>query len=104
MKKGYLKFVPVLLMVFLLPCACLGGNARPAEITAVGTVQKQGITTYMYGTHVLKDESGKTLYALTSDRVDLDRYVGRKVTVRGDLVGGYPVDGGPPYLRVAAVE
>jgi hypothetical protein len=104
--KRYLKFLVVILMLaMVLPCAGFGaGSDSPGEITASGTVRKQGISTYMYGTHVLLDDNGKTLYALRSDSVDLDRYIGRKVTVKGDLVKGYPVDFGPRYLNVKYIE
>ena len=54
-------------------------------VTAVGTIKKQGFTSYMYGTHVLADSDGKTLYALKSESIDLDLYVGGKVTIRAHL-------------------
>jgi len=104
--KGYLKFlVIILILVTVLPCAGFGASSgTTGEITASGTVRKQGITTYMYGTHVLLDGNGKTLYALRSDSIELDKYVDRKVTVKGDLVKGYPVGFGPEYLEVKAIE
>jgi hypothetical protein len=58
----------------------------------------------MYGTHVLKDDNEKTLYALKSDNIKLDVFVDLYVTVKGDLISGYPVDGGPDYLNVKAIE
>ncbi len=58
----------------------------------------------MYGTHILLDDSGKTLYALKSDTINLDNFNNKKATVKGDLVEGYPVDGGPDYLNVKSVE
>lgn len=57
----------------------------------------------MYGTHVLTDDKGKTLYALRS-RIDLDKYISRKVIVKGYLVTGYPTDSGPDYLNVRSVK
>src|SRR5262245_10517826 len=48
-------------------------------VTAEGVIQKQGMTTYQYGTHVLKDSNKKTLYALTSKSQKLDTYVGKQV-------------------------
>ena len=62
------------------------------EIT--GTLQKQGITYYMYGTHVI---SG---YALRSDLVSLDDFINLNVTIIGYKIDGYPVDGGPVYIEV----
>ena len=80
------------------------GVQAPALITSVGIVKKQGMTSYMYGTHVLVNENGRTLYALKSDRINLDSYVGKKVTVSGELVPGYPVENGPNYLSVGSVR
>ena len=99
--------VPAFLLALLLIFPLTGRGEReqpPAEVTATGVVRKQGITTYMYGTHVLADDRGRTLYALRSGVVDLDRFVGHEVTVRGSLVPGYPVDFGPDYLEVKRVE
>ena len=71
------------------PCDIISGLC---EIT--GTLQKQGITYYMYGTHVI---SG---YALRSDLVSLDDFIDRNVTITGHKINGYPVDGGPVYIEV----
>lgn len=75
----------------------------PPDVTAeaTGVVKKQGTTGYMYGTHVLV--GGKT-YALKSDTIDLDRYVGKKVTVSGKLLRGYPISGGPEFMNVDRVR
>ena len=79
-----------------------GAETSAEKVTASGTIKKQGVTSYMYGTHVLVNETGKTLYALKSHRVDLDVYVGKRVTVCGELVDGYPIDNGPSYLDVSS--
>lgn len=57
----------------------------------------------MYGTHILVNDTGKTLYALKSANINLDKYIDKKVTVNGDLIAGYPVEGGPDYLNVQAI-
>lgn len=102
----------MLLMVFAVS-AVLGsalctsaapGPAAHSQVAATGIVEKQGITTYMYGTHVLVNEHGKTLYALRSKAVNLDKFVGKKVLVEGDLIHGYPVDFGPDYLDVKSIH
>jgi hypothetical protein len=67
-----------------------------------GLVKKQMVTTYMYGTHTITEE-GKT-YALKSSTVNLDQYVDKTVTVKGNKIDGYPVDNGPEYIDVKAVE
>ncbi len=112
-------------VVFLHVSGCAGGapGSAPAEpgrmqerrtqeggkvVTAVGRVEPAGMTVWMYGTHLLKDESGKVLYALTAaqsaEQVRLECWEGRRVRVAGALAEGYPVDSGPPYLRVTHVE
>lgn len=71
---------------------------------ASGIVQKQGTTTYQYGTHVLLAVgTTETLYALRSDRVNLDDYINKEVELKGHLVKDYPVDGGPEFLEVVKV-
>lgn len=66
-----------------------------------GLLNKQGITTYQYGTHVIGNSS-KT-YALRSETIDLDKYVGKTVSIKGVRIPGYPVDGGPEFLEVSVV-
>ncbi len=104
--RMYLKVLAIILtVVIVLPFAGFGADSsKPEEVTAIGFIKKQGMTTYMYGTHVLLDEKGKTLYALRSDSIDLNKYINRKVTVRGYLVDGYPIDSGPNYLNVKFVD
>jgi len=104
--RMYVKVSAIILMVALvLPCACFGAHSsKPGEVTATGFLKKQGITTYMYGTHVLLDDNGRTLYALRSDTIDLNKYINRKVTIKGHLVDGYPIDSGPNYLNVNFIE
>ena len=67
-----------------------------------GLLEKRGITTYQYGTHVISDT--KKTYALRSELVVLDAYVGKTVTVKGVKIPGYPVDGGPEFLEVSEVQ
>ena len=67
-----------------------------------GFIEKQGITSYQYGTHTLNTEA--TLYALKSETVDLDSYVGKTISLTAELVDGYPVDGGPIYLNVIKIK
>ena len=95
----------ILIVVIVLPVGSFGADSKnPGEVTATGFIKKQGITTYMYGTHVLLDDNGQTLYALRSNTIDLNKYINRKVTVRGSLVNGYPIDSGPNYLNVKVIE
>jgi len=95
----------ILTLAIVLPFASFGATpSKPGEITATGFLKKQGITTYMYGTHVLLDDNGWTLYALRSNAIDLNKYINLKVTVRGSLIDGYPLDFGPNYLNVKSME
>lgn len=75
-----------------------------ASVKAVGSLLPQGTTSYQYGTFILVDENGKTTYALKSDAVQLLDYKGKKVSITGLLIEGYPIEGGPPYLDVLTVE
>jgi hypothetical protein len=104
--KNYLKLILMILsMALVLPLSSYGASRNNSEdITATGVVQKQGITTYMYGTHVMRDNDAHKFYALRSSSIDLDKYVGQNVTVKGTLVPGYPVDFGPDYLEVQSVK
>ena len=72
-------------------------------VTAEGVIQKQGMTSYQYGTHVLLD-GNKTLYALMSKKLKLNDYVGKRVKVTGTPIDGYPLEGGPAFLEVTEVE
>lgn len=69
----------------------------------VGTIQEQGMTTYQYGTHTITT-SNDDFYALKSDSVNLGNYVGKEITITAEKIEGYPVDGGPVYLRVLEVK
>ena len=101
------RFFIIIILVFstVVACGAVDYASENDMVTATGTVQRSGFTTYMYGTHVLKDDNDKTLYALKSDTINLDDYVNIKnITVKGSLIRGYPVDGGPDYLMVIEVE
>ena len=69
-----------------------------------GMLQEQGVTTYQYGTHILTSSGGKTLYALKSETIKLDTYIGKNVELQGIPVEGYPIEGGPEYLEVIKIK
>ncbi len=100
------SFLKAAAFVLAIAGANFGHDLHGASygVTASGTIKQQGISTYLYGTHILADDAGKIIYALKSDTIKLEDYVNKKVTIKGDLVAGYPVDGGPAYLDVKAVE
>lgn len=85
--------------MLLFTATCSQNNESSIKLT--GKVQQQGITSYQYGSHTLSAEEG--FYALTSEKVDLDNYVGQEITVKAEKIEGYPVEGGPEYLRVLEV-
>jgi hypothetical protein len=80
----------------------------PEELVpATGVLERPEITTYMYGTHAVTDEASGERYALQSEDVGLDGYIGRRVTIYGTPVPGYEngqVEGGPPLLNVTRIE
>lgn len=71
------------------------------DVEVTGSIQEQGMTTYQYGTHVLQ---GEVMYALKSDDIILNNYIGKTVTLKGVKVDGYPVDGGPEFLLVLEIS
>lgn len=90
----------------------LRGGAEPEialgerqSVSVTGVLKRQGITTYMYGSHTIRDAGTGRLYALRSKQPGLlDRYVGKRVVVRGVRVPGFPREGGPPLLEVSGVS
>lgn len=108
-------FIAVLALTLAIPVPVLaqdpGGAAdqygtRGETVVAVGTIQKAGITTYQYGTHALLDQGGDLLFALQSDTVALDDYVGERVTLQGVRIPGYQngaIEGGPDLLEVTRI-
>lgn len=81
-----------------------GTHPSVSEVSAAGTLLPQGATSYQYGMFILVDENGKTIYALKSDTLQLLNYTGKKVSLNGMLIEGYPLEGGPPYLNVTALN
>ncbi|MCJ7812770.1 hypothetical protein MUP95_05555 [bacterium] len=103
-KNMYLKISIIFIIISVIGCELnRNGLIEDYAVTASGIIKKQGMTGYMYGTHVLKNDNGITLYALRSNNIDLDDYIDLKETVKGDLIDGYPVDGGPDYLDVKLI-
>lgn len=83
------------------------GGENGGSVSATGVLEKPGTTTYMYGAYAIEDEATGERYALSSESVDLDAYVGERVRVSGDLVPGYEkgqVEGGPTLLEVRSAE
>lgn len=77
-----------------------------------GVLQKQGMTSYQYGTHVLKGKSlagepnqAETTFALKAGKkINLNKFAGKKVIITGKKVDGYPLESGPELIEVSAIE
>ncbi len=98
-----MKWIKYLLLsltsgLFVLSCDKDHAIDCEEEVEATGTVQKTALTTYQYGTHTIAG------YALRSCSVFLEDYVDENITIIGIKFYGYPVDGGPIYLEVQAVQ
>jgi hypothetical protein len=73
-------------------------------VIAEGLLRRQGLTNYQYGTYILLDTAGRTLYALRATTLNLDPYADRPVHLIGTPVPGYPLADGPPLLDVTAIQ
>jgi LPXTG-motif cell wall-anchored protein len=95
---------PVFVNVTSIAPADDQGGGQP--VVAAGLIEPLEATSFGYGTHAITDEASGAPYALTSEIVDLDAYVGEQATIYGALVPGYEdgLDGGPPLVGVYRVE
>lgn len=64
----------------------------------MGTIKAIEMSSWQYGTHTISND--ETFYALRSDKIDLKNYEGKKVRIKAEKISGYPVDGGPEFLKV----
>lgn len=86
-------------LLFLIS-TCESGSEDMVKIN--GVIEKQEITSYQYGTHVLKGE--RDLFALRSSQIELDDYLGKTVRITAKRIKGYPVEGGPIFLEVKEIK
>jgi hypothetical protein len=87
------------LLIILIIIAC---DPKGEFIEATGTLEKQGITSYQYGTHILLNTDQR--FALRSKEVRLDSFINMEVRLQGKKVEGYPIEGGPVLIEVADIE
>lgn len=95
-----LKPLIIGIIICLVTISC-NENASTADgdsIEITGTILKQGITTYQYGTHTIAG------VALRSSAISLDDYVNQNVTVVGFKIDGYPIEGGPDFIEVESIK
>ncbi|WP_147273589.1 hypothetical protein [Pedobacter chinensis] len=90
-----------LFIAVISSCSSMRNTAEGEAISLTGRIEKLGVTTYQYGTHVI-NANGKP-YVLKSSAVILDTYVDKQVTLRGVKVAGYPIEGGPELIEVSEV-
>ncbi|WP_285058211.1 hypothetical protein [Pedobacter ginsengisoli] len=100
-----MKKLLFLLIIGAAVAGCGTTKQTPVPKTDVielsGKLEKLGMTTFQYGTHVLKT-ADKT-YALKSEKVNLDGFVDKQVTLKGTKVDGYPIEAGPDLLEVQEI-
>lgn len=86
------------LALCLSAMSCNKDKLGKQTIEFKGTILKQGITTYQYGTHTA------STYALRSEELNLDDFLNQEVKIVGKKIEGYPVDGGPEYIEVTKIN
>lgn len=99
MKKLFLLFT---ITAVLTSCSTVRKPVDSGQVQLQGTLEATGMTTYQYGTHTLT--AAERSYALKSSQVDLKVYEGKKVSIKGTKVAGYPVENGPDLIQVTAVK
>ncbi len=97
--KTSIAFVLSLIVIFCLN-SCKKEKTQQFEVT--GIIQIRGVATYQYGTHTISNNSA--FYALKSDNYKLDNYVNQTITIIGETISGYPLNGGPYFLNVIEVK
>lgn len=97
----------VLMGLFLIILASCSSSTVENNnlITKNGILTKIEMSTWMYGSYILSDENGKPIVALEeNENIEFEKYNGKKVEVKGELIEGYPLDGGPEYLSVKSIK
>jgi hypothetical protein len=92
-------------LIFIISVTILAcGKSRYRTVCKTGILKLQGITTYQYGSHILEDNAGKTLYALTIDsNNNIATFINKNVEISGTFTEGYPVEGGPELIAVTRI-
>lgn len=95
-------FLSIILGAFLICLSACGSGSMNKKTKYSGLIEATGITTYQYGSHTLK--TNDSIYALRSESLDLTQFEGDTVKIIAEKIQGYPVDGGPVYLKVLKLE
>ena len=97
-------FLLILTCLTLTACSSTDSIERESHsFNYAGVLEPIEMSVWMYGTHTLTTDGGD-FYALKSDSIDLNQYNDKAVEVEGNLVEGYPVDNGPEFLNVIAIQ
>ena len=100
-----MKLFKCLFVVIIICLSIISCDKEDNYIEVKGTIQKQGFTLYMYGTHTIStDPVGPINYAARSSNVNLDDYLNQNVIIVGYKIDGYPIDFGPDYIEVVEVK
>jgi len=93
--------IAVLLLAVLFVSGCNKKADKPLLVE--GNLQKQGATTYQYGTHILTTTNGPAIeYVLESNHLNLDPFVGRSV-IATIINTHYSVENGPDLYDVISI-
>ncbi|MGY0035666.1 hypothetical protein [Pedobacter sp. NJ-S-72] len=87
-------------------------HTKSAKSYWAGMLQKKKMSSYQYGTHLLKGKSlsgnpnqEEITFALKAGKkINLNKFAGKKVIITGKKVDGYPLESGPDLIEVSAIE
>jgi len=97
-----MKAFKILMIFFIVSIAASSCNKDSFDIEFTGMILETGITTYQYGSHTISGNG--EFYALRSNDLNLDDFVGQEKSVKGNFIDDYPVDGGPEYIEVIEID
>lgn len=83
-------------------CSTRNVSDNPNLIQLSGKMEKLEVSGFGYGSHIINSD-GKN-FALTSKQVDLNKFVGKWVVVKGKKIDGYPLEGGPDYIEILHIN
>lgn len=86
----------------IISCKTVKPAGDKNAVTLDGKIEKIEMSTFQYGTHLLKKD-GRS-YALRTSTVKLDDFTNKDVIVKGVKVEGYPVENGPELIDVKEIK
>ncbi|MFO7719371.1 MAG: hypothetical protein R6W85_02890 [Gillisia sp.] len=99
-----MKFLILITGVFLLinTATCQNTAQINTQMEITGTIKAIEMSSWQYGTHTISND--ENFYALRSETIDLKTYEGKTVRIKAEKIAGYPVDGGPEFLKVIDIK